>query len=134
MQYRASTVNTGGCLLLSLCSVEPLSLFPSLSLLFLLLFQARWDKLDLMLESHALMIKEQVEVMKANANNRIELFNQVRGKDDIYIFIHIHILYIYIRLGVCVCQTLPKLVCEPCKYVAGWRSKFSPCICLDSFP
>jgi dynein heavy chain 2 len=42
-----------------------------------LTLQARWDKLDLMLESHALMIKEQVEVMKTGVQARIDSFNQV---------------------------------------------------------
>ena len=39
--------------------------------------QARWDKLDLMLESHALMVREQVDAMKAGVQARVDTFQQV---------------------------------------------------------
>eukprot|EP00051_Salpingoeca_urceolata_P021875 m.349048 g.349048 ORF g.349048 m.349048 type:complete len:4259 (-) comp19881_c0_seq4:199-12975(-) len=42
--------------------------------------QARWDKFELMLDSHALMIKEQVEVMKAGVESRVEAFNAALEK------------------------------------------------------
>lgn len=35
---------------------------------------ARWDKFELMLESHALMIKEQVDVMRSNVEGRVTTF------------------------------------------------------------
>ncbi|XP_051782842.1 cytoplasmic dynein 2 heavy chain 1 isoform X2 [Erpetoichthys calabaricus] len=38
--------------------------------------KAKWDKLELMMESHQLMIKEQIEVMKANVESRIKVYEQ----------------------------------------------------------
>ncbi|TRY83670.1 hypothetical protein DNTS_027964 [Danionella cerebrum] len=38
--------------------------------------RARWDKFELMMESHQLMIKEQVEVMKDNVESRVQLYLQ----------------------------------------------------------
>ncbi|KAL3878520.1 hypothetical protein ACJMK2_030860 [Sinanodonta woodiana] len=38
--------------------------------------QGRWDKFELMMESHQLMVKEQVEVMKSNVESRIKSFRQ----------------------------------------------------------
>ncbi|XP_064610087.1 cytoplasmic dynein 2 heavy chain 1-like isoform X3 [Liolophura sinensis] len=38
--------------------------------------QARWDKFELMMESHQLMVKEQVEVMKTNLQSRVKAFQQ----------------------------------------------------------
>eukprot|EP00050_Salpingoeca_kvevrii_P020215 m.95860 g.95860 ORF g.95860 m.95860 type:complete len:4292 (+) comp8765_c0_seq1:164-13039(+) len=38
--------------------------------------RARWEKFDLLLESHALMIKDQVEVLKTGVANRVDTFNQ----------------------------------------------------------
>ncbi|XP_022103094.1 cytoplasmic dynein 2 heavy chain 1-like isoform X1 [Acanthaster planci] len=35
---------------------------------------SRWDKFELMMESHELMVKEQVEVMKSNVESRVEAF------------------------------------------------------------
>ncbi|XP_053400577.1 cytoplasmic dynein 2 heavy chain 1-like [Mercenaria mercenaria] len=37
---------------------------------------ARWDKFELMMESHQLMVKEQVEVMKGNVDSRVKAFKQ----------------------------------------------------------
>ncbi|EDO38992.1 predicted protein [Nematostella vectensis] len=42
--------------------------------------QARWDKFELMLESHELMVKEQVEVMKSNVESRVQAFQQELDK------------------------------------------------------
>uniref|UniRef100_A0A4W5JP42 Dynein cytoplasmic 2 heavy chain 1 n=1 Tax=Hucho hucho TaxID=62062 RepID=A0A4W5JP42_9TELE len=36
--------------------------------------RAKWDKLELMMESHQLMIKEQVEVMRSNAESRVQAY------------------------------------------------------------
>ncbi|XP_034460809.1 cytoplasmic dynein 2 heavy chain 1 isoform X1 [Hippoglossus hippoglossus] len=36
--------------------------------------RAKWDKLELVMESHQLMIKEQVEVMRSNAAGRIDTY------------------------------------------------------------
>ncbi|KAF3692878.1 Cytoplasmic dynein 2 heavy chain 1 [Channa argus] len=36
--------------------------------------RAKWDKLELVMESHQLMIKEQVEVMRSNAADRIDVY------------------------------------------------------------
>ncbi|XP_062329494.1 dynein cytoplasmic 2 heavy chain 1 [Osmerus eperlanus] len=36
--------------------------------------KARWDKLELVMESHQLMIREQVEVMRSNAESRIQAY------------------------------------------------------------
>ncbi|KAM4627347.1 cytoplasmic dynein 2 heavy chain 1 [Polymixia lowei] len=36
--------------------------------------RAKWDKLELVMESHQLMIKEQVEVMRSNAAGRIQAY------------------------------------------------------------
>ncbi|KAL2095874.1 hypothetical protein ACEWY4_008022 [Coilia grayii] len=38
--------------------------------------RAKWDKFELMMESHQLMIKEQVEVMRSNAESRIQTYLQ----------------------------------------------------------
>ncbi|KAG7470921.1 hypothetical protein MATL_G00119020 [Megalops atlanticus] len=38
--------------------------------------RAKWDKFELMMESHQLMIKEQVEVMKSNAESQIQAYQQ----------------------------------------------------------
>ncbi|XP_025088458.1 cytoplasmic dynein 2 heavy chain 1-like isoform X3 [Pomacea canaliculata] len=38
--------------------------------------QGRWDKFELMMESHQLMVKEQVEVMKNNVQARVAAFQQ----------------------------------------------------------
>ncbi|RXM28913.1 Cytoplasmic dynein 2 heavy chain 1 [Acipenser ruthenus] len=38
--------------------------------------RARWDKFELMMESHQLMIKEQVELMKSNVESRIKMYEQ----------------------------------------------------------
>ncbi|TKS81144.1 Cytoplasmic dynein 2 heavy chain 1 [Collichthys lucidus] len=55
--------------------------------------RAKWDKLELVMESHQLMIKEQVEVMRSNAASRIDAYradlerfkarwDQLKPKDD----------------------------------------------------
>ncbi|XP_071781183.2 cytoplasmic dynein 2 heavy chain 1 [Centroberyx gerrardi] len=55
--------------------------------------RAKWDKLELVIESHQLMIKEQVEVMRSNAEGRIQAYradlerfkarwDQLKPKDD----------------------------------------------------
>ncbi|XP_052360063.1 cytoplasmic dynein 2 heavy chain 1 isoform X2 [Oncorhynchus keta] len=36
--------------------------------------RAKWDKLEMMMESHQLMIKEQVEVMRSNAESRVQAY------------------------------------------------------------
>ncbi|XP_041357041.1 cytoplasmic dynein 2 heavy chain 1-like isoform X2 [Gigantopelta aegis] len=38
--------------------------------------QGRWDKFELMMESHQLMVKEQVEVMRSNVDSRVKAFKQ----------------------------------------------------------
>ncbi|XP_064157010.1 dynein cytoplasmic 2 heavy chain 1 isoform X2 [Anguilla rostrata] len=38
--------------------------------------RAKWDKFELMMESHQLMIKEQVEVMRSNAETQIQAYLQ----------------------------------------------------------
>ncbi|KAK6172722.1 hypothetical protein SNE40_016326 [Patella caerulea] len=38
--------------------------------------QGRWDKFELMMESHQLMVKEQVEVMKSNVDSRVKTYHQ----------------------------------------------------------
>ncbi|KAK3801155.1 hypothetical protein RRG08_006872 [Elysia crispata] len=38
--------------------------------------QSRWDKFEIMMESHQLMVKEQVEVMKSNVQARVKAFEQ----------------------------------------------------------
>ena len=38
--------------------------------------QARWDKFELMLDSHTLMIKEQIEVMKNAVESRKDALSQ----------------------------------------------------------
>ncbi|XP_055895255.1 cytoplasmic dynein 2 heavy chain 1-like isoform X1 [Biomphalaria glabrata] len=38
--------------------------------------QSRWDKFEIMMESHQLMVKEQVEVMKNNVLARVKAFHQ----------------------------------------------------------
>ncbi|XP_076138461.1 cytoplasmic dynein 2 heavy chain 1 [Alosa pseudoharengus] len=38
--------------------------------------RAKWDKFELMMESHQLMIKEQVEVMRSNAESRVQTYLQ----------------------------------------------------------
>ncbi|XP_047450013.1 cytoplasmic dynein 2 heavy chain 1 isoform X3 [Mugil cephalus] len=56
--------------------------------------RSKWDKLELVMESHQLMIKEQVEVMRSNATGRINAYmvdlerfkarwDQLKPKDDI---------------------------------------------------
>ncbi|KAF7666054.1 hypothetical protein LDENG_00118150 [Lucifuga dentata] len=56
--------------------------------------RAKWDKLELVMESHQLMIKEQVEVMRTNAAGRIQVYradlerfksrwDQLKPKDDV---------------------------------------------------
>ncbi|XP_066286377.1 cytoplasmic dynein 2 heavy chain 1-like isoform X1 [Branchiostoma lanceolatum] len=42
--------------------------------------QARWDKFELMMESHQLMVKEQVEVMKSNVESQVSHFRQELAK------------------------------------------------------
>ena len=49
--------------------------------------QSKWDKLDLMLESHSLMIKEQVEVMKAGVKSRVDTFEKVFTTPYLFIFV-----------------------------------------------
>ncbi|CAG5115632.1 unnamed protein product, partial [Candidula unifasciata] len=38
--------------------------------------QSRWDKFEIMMESHQLMVKEQVDVMKSNVQGRVKAFQQ----------------------------------------------------------
>ncbi|XP_057206860.1 cytoplasmic dynein 2 heavy chain 1 isoform X3 [Triplophysa rosa] len=38
--------------------------------------RAKWDKFELMMESHQLLIKEQVEVMKGNVETRLQVYMQ----------------------------------------------------------
>ncbi|CAL1541204.1 unnamed protein product [Lymnaea stagnalis] len=38
--------------------------------------QSRWDKFEIMMESHQLMVKEQVDVMKSNVLARVKAFQQ----------------------------------------------------------
>ncbi|CAH1776602.1 unnamed protein product [Owenia fusiformis] len=38
--------------------------------------RGRWDKFELMMESHQLMVKEQVDVMKSNVQSRVKAFEQ----------------------------------------------------------
>ncbi|OWF37256.1 Cytoplasmic dynein 2 heavy chain 1 [Mizuhopecten yessoensis] len=38
--------------------------------------QGFWDKFELMMESHQLMVKEQVDVMKSNVDSRVKAFTQ----------------------------------------------------------
>ncbi|XP_076002176.1 cytoplasmic dynein 2 heavy chain 1 isoform X2 [Genypterus blacodes] len=56
--------------------------------------RAKWDKLELVMESHQLMIKEQVDVMRTNATSRIHAYradlerfkarwDQLKPKDDV---------------------------------------------------
>ncbi|XP_028975291.2 cytoplasmic dynein 2 heavy chain 1 isoform X3 [Esox lucius] len=56
--------------------------------------RAKWDKLELMMESHQLMIKEQVAVMRSNAESRIQAYrleldrfrarwDQLKPKDEV---------------------------------------------------
>ncbi|KAG7479776.1 cytoplasmic dynein 2 heavy chain 1 isoform X1 [Solea senegalensis] len=56
--------------------------------------RAKWDKLELVMESHQLMIKEQVEVMRSNAAGRIDTYkadlqrfkarwDQLKPKDEV---------------------------------------------------
>ncbi|XP_043547742.1 cytoplasmic dynein 2 heavy chain 1 isoform X2 [Chiloscyllium plagiosum] len=56
--------------------------------------RAKWDKFQLMMESHQLMVKEQVEIMKSNVESRIKMYiqklekfearwNQLKPSDDI---------------------------------------------------
>uniref|UniRef100_A0A3Q3WZD5 Cytoplasmic dynein 2 heavy chain 1 n=1 Tax=Mola mola TaxID=94237 RepID=A0A3Q3WZD5_MOLML len=58
--------------------------------------RAKWDKLELVMESHQLMIKEQVEVMRRNAASRINVYradlerfkarwDQLKPKDEIVV-------------------------------------------------
>ncbi|KAJ7995299.1 hypothetical protein DPEC_G00243100 [Dallia pectoralis] len=56
--------------------------------------RSKWDKLELMMESHQLMIKEQVEVMRSNVESRIQAYrleldrfrarwDQLKPKDEV---------------------------------------------------
>ncbi|KAM3875467.1 cytoplasmic dynein 2 heavy chain 1 [Diretmus argenteus] len=56
--------------------------------------RAKWDKLELIMESHQLMIKEQVEVMRSNAAGRVQAYmvdlerlkarwDQLKPSDDV---------------------------------------------------
>uniref|UniRef100_A0A8C2QHF6 Cytoplasmic dynein 2 heavy chain 1 n=1 Tax=Cricetulus griseus TaxID=10029 RepID=A0A8C2QHF6_CRIGR len=38
--------------------------------------RAKWDKFELMMESHQLMIKDQIEVMKGNVKSRLQIYYQ----------------------------------------------------------
>ncbi|MFT7803200.1 cytoplasmic dynein 2 heavy chain 1 [Arapaima gigas] len=38
--------------------------------------RAKWDKFELMMESHQLMVKEQVEVMRSNVQSRVQAYQQ----------------------------------------------------------
>ncbi|KAK6991152.1 cytoplasmic dynein 2 heavy chain 1, partial [Biomphalaria glabrata] len=38
--------------------------------------QSRWDKFEVMMESHQLMVKEQIKVMKNNVLARVKAFHQ----------------------------------------------------------
>ncbi|XP_053312461.1 cytoplasmic dynein 2 heavy chain 1 isoform X2 [Spea bombifrons] len=38
--------------------------------------RAKWDKFELMMESHQLMIKEQIEIMKDNVKSRVQVYSQ----------------------------------------------------------
>uniref|UniRef100_A0A8C5YQN7 Cytoplasmic dynein 2 heavy chain 1 n=1 Tax=Marmota marmota marmota TaxID=9994 RepID=A0A8C5YQN7_MARMA len=38
--------------------------------------KAKWDKFELMMESHQLMVKDQIEVMKGNVKSRLQLYYQ----------------------------------------------------------
>ncbi|KAK7812802.1 LOW QUALITY PROTEIN: hypothetical protein U0070_019828, partial [Myodes glareolus] len=38
--------------------------------------RAKWDKFELMMESHQLMIKDQIEVMKGNVKSRLQTYHQ----------------------------------------------------------
>ncbi|XP_023565248.1 cytoplasmic dynein 2 heavy chain 1 [Octodon degus] len=38
--------------------------------------KAKWDKFELMMESHQLMIKDQIEVMKGNVKSRLQMYYQ----------------------------------------------------------
>ncbi|KAJ8798091.1 hypothetical protein J1605_001582 [Eschrichtius robustus] len=38
--------------------------------------KAKWDKFELMMESHQLMIKDQIEVMKGNVKSRLQIYYQ----------------------------------------------------------
>ncbi|XP_058542508.1 cytoplasmic dynein 2 heavy chain 1 isoform X7 [Neofelis nebulosa] len=38
--------------------------------------KAKWDKFELMMESHQLMIKDQIEVMKGNVQSRLQIYYQ----------------------------------------------------------
>ncbi|XP_053561557.1 cytoplasmic dynein 2 heavy chain 1 [Bombina bombina] len=37
--------------------------------------RAKWDKFELMMESHQLMVKEQVEIMKENVKSRVDVYS-----------------------------------------------------------
>ncbi|KAM4699205.1 cytoplasmic dynein 2 heavy chain 1 [Discoglossus pictus] len=38
--------------------------------------RAKWDKFELMMESHQLMVKEQIEIMKENVKSRVQTYTQ----------------------------------------------------------
>ncbi|XP_040316731.1 cytoplasmic dynein 2 heavy chain 1 [Herpailurus yagouaroundi] len=42
--------------------------------------KAKWDKFELMMESHQLMIKDQIEVMKGNVQSRLQIYYQELDK------------------------------------------------------
>lgn len=42
--------------------------------------RAKWDKFELMMESHQLMIKDQIEVMKGNVKSRLQIYYQELDK------------------------------------------------------
>ena len=41
---------------------------------------SRWDKFEIMMESHQLMVKEQVDVMKSNVESRVKNFQEQLSK------------------------------------------------------
>ncbi|XP_018422828.1 PREDICTED: cytoplasmic dynein 2 heavy chain 1 [Nanorana parkeri] len=42
--------------------------------------RAKWDKFELMIESHQLMVKEQIEIMKENVKARVQMYTQELDK------------------------------------------------------
>ncbi|XP_075448514.1 cytoplasmic dynein 2 heavy chain 1 isoform X2 [Ascaphus truei] len=38
--------------------------------------RAKWDKFELMMASHQLMVKEQIEIMKENLNSKVQIYTQ----------------------------------------------------------
>ena len=55
--------------------------------------RSRWDKFELMLESHDLMIQEQIQVMRGNMASRVE------GDAPPHLRTHIH-THMYIRVTI----------------------------------